>query len=210
MDLFFGAGILLGYLLGAIPSGYLMGKFLKGIDVREHGSGNPGATNVFRVVGKVPGVLSLLIDVLKGYLPVKAALAFPMEKMPFSHPWMESGFAPLVGLAAIAGHNWTLFLNFKGGKGVATSTGVFLALLPLPTGIAFLVFVIVFLLTRTVSLGSLAGSTSLPLAAWFLEGRTGLTLLSALCTLVIFFLHKKNIKRLLNHEEPKISFTKEN
>lgn len=184
------------YLLGSVPTGYLMGRALKGIDIREHGSGNPGATNVFRVVGRGPGVVTLLLDAFKGFLPVEAAMRVAPDSL-----WKIA----LIGLAAIAGHNWSLFLRFRGGKGVATSTGVFLALLPKPTLIAFAVFLAGFLSTGHVSLGSMAGAVSLIFSVWFFTRSPFLTALALFCALLILYLHKKNIRRLLNRQEHKIT-----
>lgn len=187
----------LAYFIGSIPTGYLMGKMLKGIDIREHGSGNPGATNVYRFVGKMAGVATLLIDGLKGYFPVYLAMQEPR----FSE-WQLA----LIGLCAIAGHNWTCFLNFRGGKGVATSAGVFLALIPLPMLVALIAFLIALLATRHVSVGSMLGAVSLCVSTWFITASKFLTGLTVFCALLILYLHRKNIHRLMHHQEPKISF----
>lgn len=187
--------IFFSYLCGATPTAYLMGKFLKGIDIRQHGSGNPGATNVFRVVGKTAGIFTLLIDGLKGFLPVFFALrAFPENLI----------FVIGIGLAAILGHNWTIFLKFQGGKGVATSCGVFLGLLPIPTLISLVFFSLGLILTRHVSLGSMLGASSLVLSSWILDYAKILTFFSFFCALLIFYLHKKNIQRIIQGQEPKI------
>src|SRR3989338_2469538 len=188
--------IFFSYLCGAIPTAYLMGKFLKGIDIRQHGSGNPGATNVFRVVGKTAGIITLLVDGLKGFLPVALALKFFPENL---------AFVIGIGLAAILGHNWTIFLKFKGGKGVATSCGVFLALLPIPTLISLIFFTLGLLLTGHVSLGSMFGAFSLVMSSWILDYPKILTFFSLFCSLLIFYLHKKNIQRIIQGQEPKIS-----
>src|SRR5207248_39804 len=140
------------------PTAYLMARWLKGIDIREHGSGNPGATNVFRVVGKAAGSATLAIDALKGYAPVLLV----KHSMP-----QAQVVAVAVGLAAIVGHNWTVFLNFKGGKGVATSAGVFLALAPVPSAIALACFLAGFLISGHVSVGSIVAAASFPPAVWF-------------------------------------------
>jgi glycerol-3-phosphate acyltransferase PlsY len=185
-----------GFLLGSFPTGYLMGKSLKGVDIRRHGSGNPGATNVFRVVGKTAGALTLLIDALKGYLPVHIVLRMEPQNILF---------ASLIGLAAIAGHNWSIFLSFKGGKGVATSAGVFLALSPLPTAVAAGFFLLGFLASGHVSAGSILGALALPVSAWVFTSSMFLTAFTVLCAAIVIFLHRKNISRLIRREEPKFS-----
>ena len=167
------------YLLGAIPFGYLMGKFLRGIDIRQHGSGNPGATNVFRVLGAGPGAVTLLLDALKGLLPVAVALRMGSSE----------ATAVAVGMSAIAGHMFTIFLRFRGGKGVATSAGVFAALLPGPAGLALAAVV-------------------LPLSARL----AGVTPLRFVCALTIgafiIYKHLPNIRRLLDGTENKIRFNR--
>ena len=194
-------GIAASFLLGSFPTGYLLGRALKGIDIREHGSGNPGATNVFRVVGKPAGALTLLIDLLKGFLPVLAA----SKLEPGNVLW-----ASAVGLAATAGHNWSVFLRFKGGKGVATSAGVFLALAPIPTAISGLFFVLGLYASGHVSVGSMTGAAAMCASMWFVTGSKFLTALSVFCALLIFYLHRKNISRLLRHEEPKFTLGEKN
>jgi glycerol-3-phosphate acyltransferase PlsY len=149
------------YLLGAIPTGYLAGRLLRGIDIRKEGSGNMGATNVLRVLGKGPGIAVLVVDIAKG------ALAATL----LAHAFGLEGFWPLLGgLAAVLGHNYTCFLNFKGGKGVATSAGVCLGLAPLATLSIIAIFIAFTFATRMVSVGSLTASASLPpLACYYGE-----------------------------------------
>jgi len=186
------------YMFGSIPTAYLVAKSVKGIDIREHGSGNPGATNVFRVVGKTAGMFTFIMDFLKGFLPVQIVL------------WLFPGNLPLAslsGFSAIAGHNWPVFLKFQGGKGVATSAGVFFALVPIPALIAIGIFAGVFAATQYVSVGSISGSLSLPITTWFFTYSRLLTLLSLSCAVLIIFLHRKNIQRLLKGEEHKISWS---
>ena len=141
--------ILVSYFLGAIPTGYLIAKKVMGIDIREHGSGNPGAANVYRTVGKWAGVSTFLVDALKGFIPVSAALYLCAD---YPHKYWV---AIACGTIAILGHMWTIYLKFRGGKGVATSAGVFAALLPIPTAIAFGVFVICVALWGRISIGSI-------------------------------------------------------
>src|SRR6056297_390716 len=151
--------LLLSYLIGSIPSGFLLTKYVMKKDVREYGSGNIGATNVARVMGLKSGILVAVFDILKGFLGVLVGQAI-----------LGSGASAvilLVAVAAIAGHDWSIFLGFSGGKGVATTFGVILRLYPL----AFLIYALIWLLlvitTRYVSLGSIVGSMSLPIVVYF-------------------------------------------
>ncbi len=187
--------LIAAYLIGSCPTGYLLGKWLKGIDIREHGSGNPGATNVFRVVGRRAGIITLVVDFLKGFLPVFISLMLD--------PRAEA-FSSLVGLAAIAGHNWSLWLNFNGGKGVATSAGVFMALLPVPTALSLVVFAIAFKLSGHVSVGSMAGALSNPVFALLFRSTGYRVFLSLCCALLIILMHRQNIIRLMRSEEMRV------
>jgi acyl phosphate:glycerol-3-phosphate acyltransferase len=188
------------YLIGAIPTAFLAGKLLKGIDIRQVGSGNIGATNVFRSVGKAAGVGVLIIDMLKGVLPVLLAARLA--------PGSCTGiYRILAGLAAICGHNWTIFLNFKGGKGVATSTGVLLTLAPTAALTAFVLFALTAAITRYISLGSIAAASLMPLLVWYFNpGQTELFYFVLVIAILIDFKHIPNIKRLLKQEEHKFSF----
>jgi len=173
------------YLLGSIPTGLLLGKAY-GIDVRKEGSGNIGATNLYRTVGRKVGVMTLAGDCLKGLLPVLAVKysALPQE------------YAAWVGLAAFCGHVFSVFLKFRGGKGVATALGVFLALSPLAVAVALGVFVLLMLVWRYVSLGSVAAAAVMPIAVWGLgEGRV-MIVVTMLIAVVVIVRHTENIKRL--------------
>ena len=176
-----------------------MARSLNGIDIREFGSGNPGATNVYRAAGRGAGLLTLALDVLKGMVPVLLVTRLFPE---------DQALASCAGLAAIAGHNWTPFLSFKGGKGVATSIGVFLALIPKPALIAVGCFAVCLLLTRHVSLSSLVGSIGLVVSTAILARSEVFTGLTFICAVLTFVLHKKNISRLIRGEEPKMLFGK--
>ena len=191
------------YLLGAVPFGYLIGR-AKGVDIRTQGSGNIGATNLGRVVGKKWGIFCFLLDVGKGFGPALAA------RMAHSG---EAGVPPavaLVGLAAIAGHVWPVYLKFRGGKGVATSCGVFLALFPLGVVIALGVWAVTVAVTRYISLGSMLGGVALLVCALVLQdyplGREGiaLTLFAGLAAVLSLVRHRGNIARLLKGTEHKI------
>jgi len=182
---------LLAYLIGSVPTGFLWAKAC-GIDIRKVGSGNIGATNVMRVLGKGPGITVLLIDAAKGFLPV------------FLVNGQGTALPIVCCLAVIAGHNWTCWLKFKGGKGVATSAGALAAMLPGPLLGGLVVWVIVFGISRYVSLASICGAVALPVVTWCLT--RDLTLLSftvVLSTLAIYK-HKSNIQRLLAGTENRV------
>ena len=201
------AGVILlaAYLIGSIPFGLLIGK-LNGKDIRKEGSCNIGATNVTRVVGKWWGKLCFLCDFLKGFLPVFAVMQLCLDQGSGSGPgdWL----AALTAFAAVLGHVFPVYLGFKGGKGVSTAAGAALALCPLAVVIAGAVWVIVFFLSRYVSLASLAAALALPLSAWLL-GYFGVVknFRPAFGTVLIvfgglaFWRHRSNIVRLLNGTE---------
>ncbi len=189
------------YLLGSIPFGFIFGKILKKIDIRDHGSGNIGATNVIRVLGTVPGTVVLILDMLKGVLAVTLLYKlFYLEQLPVS----MTLFRTLLAVAVISGHNWTVFLNFKGGKGVATSAGAMLALSPQIVGLSIVVWILTFLLTRIVSLGSMISAISLPVFILIFDEPLPLLFLSVVGCLLIFYTHRANIRRLIEGEEKKI------
>jgi glycerol-3-phosphate acyltransferase PlsY len=188
--------ILFSYLLGGIPTGYLVVKHLKGIDIRERGSGNPGTANVYRVAGQLPGAITLLVDSCKGFLPVIAAREIFPEK---------PHFMLLCGAAAIIGHNWTIFLSFSGGKGVATSAGVFAAIMPKATACAAVVFATAVAISGHISVGSMAAAISLPLLNLCFGAPLLLTSASALAGALILIRHIPNMKRLWQRQELHLS-----
>lgn len=198
-------GLIVSYLLGSIPTGYIIGRAVKNVDIRTCGSGNTGATNVFRTVGKRWGLFVLICDMLKGLFAVVVVARF-----------VDSGFMPfeylqcICGVAAICGHNWTIFLRFKGGKGVATTCGMVLGVFPLALGCALLVFATIFYATRYVSLGSVTSAAAFPLfLVLFYRHEQGFAVflpMSLLLMIFIVFRHRANIVRLLNGTENKISF----
>lgn len=194
-------GVVLSYVIGSIPSAYLAGRLARGIDLRQHGSGNLGATNVLRVLGWRVALPVFLVDLLKGALPV---LFFPR----WTATTAPELWAIAYGVAAILGHVRPIFLLWKGGgKGVATSAGVFLALAPIPTLIGIVVFVGVLLVSGYVSLGSLSAAVALPLAVLVLNGpRSPVLVLAVLVALFVFWTHRANIGRLRRGEEPKLNF----
>ncbi|HJU68180.1 MAG TPA: glycerol-3-phosphate 1-O-acyltransferase PlsY [Gemmatimonadaceae bacterium] len=188
----------LSYLIGSIPAAYLAGKLTRGIDLREHGSGNLGATNVYRVLGPKIALVVLLVDALKGALPV---LLFPgITAAPRPDLW-----AIAYAVAAIAGHVRSIFLLWRGGgKGVATAAGAFMALAPLPSLVALAVFVTVLFARGYVSLGSLTAATVLPVMIAFRDGvRSPLFVVSAVVAAFVFWTHRANIGRLRSGEEPR-------
>jgi glycerol-3-phosphate acyltransferase PlsY len=186
--------IIIGYLLGSIPFGLLYGK-LAGIDVRRQGSGNIGATNVGRLLGKKLGALTLISDLLKGILPMLLG-AWLLADQPGAERWVM-----LSGGAAFLGHCFPVYLKFRGGKGVATALGIHLYLAPLPTLAGVAVFAATVRLSGYVSLGSLTAAAALPLLIWLAGGTLELTGVSALVGAVIWLKHHENIARLLRGQE---------
>ncbi len=189
--------VLAAYLLGAIPNGLLIAR-LKGIDLQKVGSGNIGATNVFRCVGKGWGIAAFVLDAVKGFVP---AFCFPML-LAEAPDWL--GLA--CGLAAVAGHNWPVWLKFKGGKGVSTSAGMLLGIAPAAAGIGFAVFALAVALTRFVSLGSILAAIAVPAAYLAMHGTDNPPLAGALVLMgaLVVVKHRSNIRRLLAGTEPRI------
>jgi glycerol-3-phosphate acyltransferase PlsY len=189
-------GVVLSYLAGSIPSAYLAGK-VRGVDLRKHGSGNLGATNVVRVLGPKIGALVFIADLLKGFLPVYFLPRYAETLRP-------DLWALVYGVAAIAGHVKPIFLLGKGGgKGVATASGVFLALAFVPMLIAEALWIVVFYFTRYVSLASLVGAAVLPIAilAWFRNPQAPVFIASVIIAAFVFWTHRANIARLRRGEE---------
>ena len=190
--------LLLGYLLGSIPSGFLAGKWCKGIDLRSVGSGSTGATNVLRNVGKGPALVVFLVDVAKGAAAVLLASALTQNNP--LNDWIQV----LAGLAALAGHIWPIWLGFKGGKAVATGLGLFLGL-AWPVGLAcFGMFMAVFSLSRIVSLASVVAALSLPLLMAAGSGSNANLVVALVAMALVIWRHRSNIQRLINGTEPKV------
>lgn len=179
------------YLIGAIPTAYLVGKITQGKDLRTLGSGNVGATNAFRVLGKKAGFFVFLVDFLKGFLPVLTAKVFYDHELYFM----------FLAAAPILGHIFTPFLGFKGGKGVATGAGVLLALGPNLFIFSLIVWALFFFTFRIVSVGSLASSALLPIWAWYRGYPREEILLLIVLACLIFWTHRANLERLLNRRE---------
>ena len=193
--------LLLGYLLGSLPSGFLAGKWCKGIDLRTIGSGSTGATNVLRNVGKKPALVVFLVDVAKGAAAVLLAGALTQSNP--LNDWIQV----LAGLAALAGHIWPVWLGFKGGKAVATGLGLFLGL-AWPVGLAcFGVFMAVFSLSRIVSLASVVAAVSLPLLMAAGSDSNADLVVALVAMLLVLWRHRSNIQRLINGTEPRVGGT---
>lgn len=219
-----------GFLIGSIPFGLLIAK-AKGVDIRKHGSGNIGATNVLRIVGKGPGILCLFLDLLKGFVPVLVATnlvrygddaaGIPLEflsslttALPAGEQFFAQSIHVLTGLAAILGHNYSPWLGFKGGKGIATSAGVLIPLMPVAVPILFLIWYVVLRLSHYVSLASMAAAIALPLlTAWgsyrhgfFADGTWNKPLLAfaILAGVMAVLKHRSNIVRIMNGTEDRV------
>jgi glycerol-3-phosphate acyltransferase PlsY len=186
--------IALSYLIGSVPTGLWLGLRLRGIDIREHGSKNIGATNTMRVLGKPLGAVALAGDMGKGMIAVLLfARLGTWEHLPLA-----------CGIAAVVGHTASIFLRFRGGKGVATGAGVFLALCPLPTLIAAGVFIVIVALTRMVSAGSIAASIALCAALYFSDASWSLRIIATAVAILIIWKHRNNISRIVKGTENRI------
>lgn len=204
-------GILISYLLGALPFGIIVTRIGKGVDVREHGSGSSGFTNVYRVAGIGPGIVVALLDIAKGFVVVMlVAAGFHSGEFGLS----IIHYQIICGCLAVIGHIFTIFARFRGGKGVLVALGVCVGLIPVEVAFAAVVFVIVFALFRYISAGSLAAATSLPvilIVEKFVLNRdidTALLALTIAIAVVIIFAHRGNIRRLMRGEENKFSRVK--
>jgi glycerol-3-phosphate acyltransferase PlsY len=184
--------IILAYLLGAIPFGVIVGKLWKGIDITKVGSGNIGATNTYRVLGPGPGATVFVLDIVKGYLPVHLARSL----MPHA-PWM----AVVVSMVAIIGHTFSVFLKFKGGKGVATSLGAIIGLDARVAAIGFGVWVLLVAVTRYVSVASIAASASVPILMIVFHEHRSYILFGILAGAFVIWKHRSNMDRLLHGTE---------
>lgn len=192
--------MLAAYLLGSLPFGWLAGRLLKGIDIREYGSGNTGATNVWRVLGAVPGLIVGVLDMAKGFLAVAIAGWILQDSTRTMLISTEVG----AGVCAVAGHAWPVWTGFRGGKGVLTAGGAFFYLAWLPMLCALAVFILVFLVSRYVSMGSMFAAASLPIFILLFRGpwhRWQVLGISVLIAVFILLRHLPNIRRLIRGEE---------
>lgn len=193
--------VVASYLLGAVPASYVAGRLAKGIDLREHGSGNLGATNTFRVLGAKVAAPVMLFDVAKGTIPVVA----------FSQ-WDNSGdwrWELAYGAAAIVGHVFSIYMRFRGGKGVATSAGVFGALAPVPLLVGFGVWLVVLKVMRMVSAGSILAAMAVGIMVWAVPTRTEVRWLGMAIVAFVVFAHRSNVGRILKGTEPRFGAKKE-
>jgi acyl phosphate:glycerol-3-phosphate acyltransferase len=209
--------IILSYLVGSIPTSVMYGKWFRGIDIRKHGSGNAGGTNVFRVLGWKPGVGVIIFDGLKGYIAVAviARLYFdPSIPFPSTGPFEEFTIVQIIaGSAAILGHIWTLFAGFKGGKGIATAAGMMIGIAPIEFAVSVVVFMVVLTVSRFVSLGSISAAVAFPLTLFFrwnifqveIEDYSTLVYFSLVIAALLIFTHRGNIKRLIQGTENKLT-----
>lgn len=201
--------LIFAYLIGAIPTSVWVGKLFYNIDVREYGSGNAGATNTFRVLGKKPGIFVLIFDVLKGFVAVK---------LPFVLGYYEPGTTPFVnfqlilGIIALIGHVFPVYVGFRGGKGIATLLGVIMALHIYAALVAIAIFLVVFLLSKIVSLSSIIAAICFPFNVIFLfkVQHNSLIIFSILIAVIVLITHHKNIGRLLRKEESKMNLKLKN
>ena len=209
--------ILIAYVIGSTPTSILVSKFKYKTDIREHGSGNAGATNIFRTFGWKPALFVTIIDVFKGWLPAYTAGHLNSESILFAGN--PDALMIIAGFAAVLGHTYTVFAGFKGGKGVGTMAGMLIALFPIALPICLLVFIITLISSGMVSLGSMLAASALPITLFIIEGinpeaQISLTLrvFSLLIPLFIIFTHRSNIKRIMegseNRFEKAMIFTK--
>lgn len=190
--------LVIAYILGSLPNGVWLGKYFKNIDIRKYGSKNSGATNAYRVLGAKFGIAVLILDALKGYLP-----AFLAYQMGVTGNWLI-----LIGAMAIIGHTLSFFLDFKGGKGVATSLGVFLFLLPKVTLALIVIFILIVFITRYISLGSIVDAILLPILTYLSPlkydmSRLPLVLMTTIIGAFVVYKHRSNIERILKGKENK-------
>ena len=184
----------ISYILGSIPNGLILGKAIWGVDLRQHGSKNIGATNAWRTIGKAGGISIFALDFLKGAISAYLGLHLGGSELA----------GVLCGILAIAGHSWSVFLAFKGGKGLATGLGVIAALMPMVTLIVFAVWFAIVYFTGYVSLGSIVGAALVPILTLFFGLHTEFLILGLIAAVFIIYRHKSNIERLLNGTESKI------
>lgn len=213
--------ILLSYLVGSIPTSIIISKLVRGIDIRNHGSGNAGGSNVFRVLGWKWGISTILLDAFKGALAVIIVARMYLDNIPFNNitPFDDFTLVQIIcGVSAVIGHVWTVFAGFRGGKGIATGLGVLIMIITIDMALALGVFFIIVAVFRYISLGSLAAAISVPLIMVIRENLFGVNIqgyhtilpFSILLALLVIYTHRKNIDRLLKGSESKISFVKRN
>ncbi len=199
--------IFISYLIGAIPCAYIFCRLIKGVDIRKSGSGNVGATNASRVLGKPLGIVVLLLDIFKGFLAVWLLAGLSIFK---ATGISSETLGVTLGLSCVAGHNWPIFLGFKGGKGIATTLGVLLALalqvseLKIILVFSLLTWIAAFIITRVVSVASILAGISLPIYAVLFGSPKAIVLFCVVLSLLAVLRHLPNIKRIFQGEEPRI------
>jgi len=211
--------IVLSYLVGSIPNSIIISKAVKGIDIREHGSGNAGGTNVMRVLGWKYGVIAILLDAFKGVVAVVFIARLHYGGMPFENvtPFDDFTLVQIIaGISAVIGHIWTVFAGFKGGKGIATALGMLIIIVTIDMLVAVAVFAIVVTVSRYVSLGSILAAIAVPLTLVIrenlfhvnIEGYGTLLPFLIFVSLLVIYTHRKNVVRLINGNENKVNFSK--
>jgi glycerol-3-phosphate acyltransferase PlsY len=201
------SGIIISYLVGSIPTAYIFGRLLKGIDIRKFGSGNVGATNALRVLGRGPGISVLVLDILKGFIVV--TLLADILSSAVTGASVET-LRIIFGLSCICGHNWTVFLRFKGGKGIATTFGVLLGLaikiggLKVILALSVITWLIIFFMSRIVSLSSVISGIALSVYMFAFKQSNTLKFLSIILAIFIIIRHKSNLKRIFQGKEPRL------
>ena len=199
------AVLILAYLIGSIPTSVWIGRGFYGVDIREHGSGNAGSTNAMRILGWKAGIIVLIVDMFKGWLAVNL-IHLTQFYIPETGKFIT--FQLMLGVAAILGHIFPVYVGFRGGKGVATLFGLVLAINPEPTLICTGIFVVMLLLTKYVSLSSMTAGFAFPFIVIFVfkETTMSLVIFSLIIAVLLLFTHQKNIERLLAHKEKKATF----
>jgi glycerol-3-phosphate acyltransferase PlsY len=194
--------IILAYFIGAIPSSVWIGKSFYNVDVREHGSGNAGATNTFRIIGKKAGIIVLLLDVFKAWFATSILSQLAGNQ--------STEYMLALGLVAVLGHIFPVYIGFRGGKGIASLLGVIIAIHPLASLYSIIVFVTTLLISRFVSLSSILAACTFPLliTLYFTSDNSSLIIFSFMVAVLVIFTHKKNIERLFNKEESKVNLPK--
>ncbi len=211
--------VILSYLVGSIPTSIIISKMVKGIDIRQHGSGNAGGSNVFRILGWKYGLTVILLDALKGVIAVLLISRLYLGDFPFSNatPFDDFTLVQIIaGVFAVIGHIWTIFAGFKGGKGIATGLGILVSIVTVDMLLALVIFAIVVSVSKYISLGSLAAAVSVPLIMIVRENIFNVDIsgyhtvlpLTIFLALLVMFTHKTNIRRLLQGNENKITLKK--
>jgi len=198
---------LLAYLIGSFPTSYILAKYFKGIDIREVGSKNAGATNVFRSVGKLPALITLIVDILKGVFVVTVLTNFFYS---FDIDFDYNFYRAFLGLVVVCGHIWPVFLKFRGGKGVATTLGVGIVIAPLALLPSVVVWIIAFAISQYISVASISAMISFPIIAAILNTPVFTTLIGTVICIISIYKHKDNIRRLIKREEKKTNLFKSN